>query len=182
MTTAAETRPSGTGPALRRLYFVRFGFAAVWAGLLALTGSDLGVAAGVLLVLYPLFDVGAAVVDARSSRTRELVLNVVFSALAAVGLAVAAASGIPAVLRVWGAWAVLAGAVQLVVALRRRRLGGQWPMILSGGISVLAGASFIASAGQDDPSLINLTGYAVLGGVFFLISAIRLGPAAGRHE
>jgi uncharacterized membrane protein HdeD (DUF308 family) len=181
MTTAAESRTSGTAPALRRLYFVRFGFAVVWAGLLALTGPDLGVAAGVLLVLYPLFDVGAAVVDARSSRTRELMLNMVISALAAVGLAVAAASGIPAVLRVWGAWAVLAGAVQLVVALRRRRLGGQWPMILSGGISVLAGASFIGSAGQDDPSLTNLTGYAVLGGVFFLISAIRLGRAVGHH-
>jgi uncharacterized membrane protein HdeD (DUF308 family) len=76
---------------------------------------------------------------------------------------------------------VLAGAVQLVGALRRRRLGGQWPMILSGGISVPAGAFFIASAGQDDPSLTNLTGCAILGGVFFLISAIRLGPAAGRH-
>ena len=70
-TTAAETRTFGSAPALRRLYFVRFGFAVVWAGLLALTASDLGVAAGVLLVLYPLFDVGAAVVDARSSRARE---------------------------------------------------------------------------------------------------------------
>jgi uncharacterized membrane protein HdeD (DUF308 family) len=182
MTATAQTRTSGTAPALRRLYFVRFGFAVVWAGLLALTASDLGIAAGVLLVLYPLFDVGAAVVDARSSRTRELVLNMVFSALAAIGLAVAATSGIPAVLRVWGAWAVLAGAVQLVVALRRRRLGGQWPMILSGGLSVLVGVSFITSAGKDDPSLTNLAGYAVVGGVFFLISAIRLGPAAARHE
>ena len=182
MTAPAQTRTSGTAPALRRLYFVRFAFAVVWAGLLALTASDLGVAAGVLLVLYPLFDVGAAVVDARSSRTRELVLNMVFSTLAAIGLAVAATSGIPAVLRVWGAWALLAGAVQLVVALRRRRLGGQWPMILSGGLSVLVGGSFIASAGKDDASLTNLAGYAVLGGVFFLISAIRLGPAASRSR
>jgi uncharacterized membrane protein HdeD (DUF308 family) len=79
---------------------------------------------------------------------------------------------------VWGAWAVLAGVVQLVVALRRRRLGGQWAMILSGGISTVAGASFIAMASGDDPSLTSLAGYAVLGGVFFLISAIRLGRVA----
>jgi uncharacterized membrane protein HdeD (DUF308 family) len=177
MTATAEPRTFTAAPALRRLYFVRFGFAVVWAALLALTASDLGVVAGVLLVLYPLFDVAAAVVDARSSRARELVLNIVVSSLAAIGLAFAATSGIPAALRVWGAWAILAGVVQLVVALRRRRVGGQWAMILSGGISTVAGASFIAMAGQDDPSLTTLAGYAVLGGVFFLISAIRLGRA-----
>ena len=177
-TRPTETRMSGTAPALRRLYFVRFGFALVWAGLLALTASDLGIAAGVLLVLYPLFDVGAAVFDARTSRTRELVFNIVVSSLAAVGLALAATSGIPAVLRVWGLWAILAGVIQLVVALRRRRLGGQWPMIGSGGLSTLVGVSFIAAAAKDDPSLTNLAGYAVAGGVFFLISAVRLGRAA----
>jgi uncharacterized membrane protein HdeD (DUF308 family) len=167
-----------TAPVLRRLYFVRFVFAVIWAGLLTITAAKLGLAAGVLLVLYPLFDVAAAIVDARSSRTRELILNIVISSLAALGLLLAATSGIPAALRVWGAWAILAGAVQLVVALRRRGLGGQWAMILSGGISVLAGASFLVSAGQNDPKLTNLAGYAVLGGVFFLISAIRLGRAA----
>jgi uncharacterized membrane protein HdeD (DUF308 family) len=163
--------------ALRRLYFVRFGFAIVWAALLALTASHLGGPAAVLLVLYPLVDVAAAVVDIRSSHARELLVNIVISSLAAIGLVVAATSGVPAVLRVWGAWALLAGAVQLVVALRRRRLGGQWPMILSGGISVLAGASFAASASQDDPKLTTLAGYAVLGGIFFLVSAFRLRPA-----
>jgi len=176
--TTAETQTSGTAPALRRLYFARFGFAVVWAGLLALTASGLGVAAGVLLVLYPLFDVAAAVIDLRSSRARELVLNIAISSLAAIGLAFAATSGIPAALRVWGAWAILAGVVQLVVALRRRRLGGQWAMILSGGISVLAGGSFVVMGGADKPSLTSLAGYAVLGGVFFLISAIRLRRAA----
>jgi uncharacterized membrane protein HdeD (DUF308 family) len=178
MTAIAETPTFRAAPALRRLYFVRFAFAIVWAGLLAVTASHLGVAAGVLLVIYPLFDVAAAVVDARSSRARELILNIVISSLAALGLALAATSGIPAALRVWGAWAILAGAIQLIVALRRRKLGGQWAMILSGGISVLAGASFIASAAKDDAKLTNLAGYAVLGGVFFLISAIRLGRAA----
>jgi uncharacterized membrane protein HdeD (DUF308 family) len=178
MTTATETSTLTTAPALRRLYFMRFGFAIVWAGLLALTASHLGIAAGALLVVYPLFDVVAAVVDARSSRTRELTLNIAISSVAALGLAYAATSGIPTALRVWGAWAILSGIVQLVVALRRRRLGGQWAMIVSGGISTLAGASFIVMAAQSGASLTNLAGYAVLGGVFFLISAIRLGRPA----
>jgi uncharacterized membrane protein HdeD (DUF308 family) len=182
----SEPRTSGASPTLRRLYLARFGFAVSWAGLLALTSSDLGVAAGVLLVLYPLVDVASAVVDARTSRSREqvLLLNIGISSLAALGLALAATAGTAAALRVWGAWAILAGLAQLVVALRRRGLGGQWAMILSGGISAVVGASFIATANQGDPSLAGLAGYAALGGVFFLISALRLGrvarPAGGR--
>jgi len=163
---------------LRNLYYVRFGFAVVWAALLALTGSELHLVSTALLVVYPLFDVAAAVVDFRSSgavRPRgPLRLNAALSLLAAIGLAVAAANGIPSVLRVWGAWAITAGIVQLSVAVQRHRLGGQWPMILSGGISAIAGTSFILQAGGMKPSLTSLAGYATLGGIFFLISAIRL--------
>jgi uncharacterized membrane protein HdeD (DUF308 family) len=100
------------------------------------------------------------------------------SLLAAVGLAVAVTDDLAAVLRVWGAWAIVAGLVQLVVALSRRRLGGQWAQILSGGISVLAGAFFLGTAGADSASLGAIAGYATLGGVFFLISAVRLHRAA----
>jgi uncharacterized membrane protein HdeD (DUF308 family) len=168
--------------ALRRLYFVRFAFAIVWAALVALTASRSLVAAGVLLVAYPVFDVVAALVDHRASRSTRpgalLLVNLALSLLTAIGLGFAVASGTPAVLRVWGAWAITAGAVQLTVAILRYRLGGQWPMILSGGISVLAGAGFVAQAGGSNASLTNLAGYAVLGGVFFLVSAIRLGRAA----
>ncbi|WP_028922280.1 DUF308 domain-containing protein [Pseudonocardia acaciae] len=177
MTTT--TAPTGTGvaPILRRLYVVRFGFALAWAVLLFATASSIGPASAALLVLYPAFDVAAAVVDARSSRAggsaAGLYVNIVISALAAVALAVALTSGIPAVLRVWGVWAVLAGIVQLVVAVRRRRLGGQWAMIASGSISVLAGASFVLMAATA-ASLTNVAGYALFGGVFFLVSALRL--------
>jgi len=71
----------------------------------------------------------------------------------------------------------LAGLIQLVVAVTRRAMGGQWPMIVSGGISVLAGGSFIATAASDNPALTNAIGYAIPGAIFFLISAIRLGRA-----
>jgi uncharacterized membrane protein HdeD (DUF308 family) len=184
VTTVESTTTSGIAPALRRLYFARFAFAIVWAALLFLTKSHLGPVAVTLLVLYPLFDVGAAVVDVRSSGAtgpaRGLYVNIAISLLAAIGVAIACASGVPAVLRVWGAWAIVAGLVQLIVGVGRRRMGGQWPMILSGGISVLAGGSFIAGASASNPSQANVAGYAILGGIFFLVSAIRLGRAVQR--
>ena len=153
---AGDTRTvadaTSTTEGLRNLYYVRFGFAVIWAGLLALTASTLNPASIALLVIYPLFDVAAAVVDFRSSgaaaRPRlPLYFNMALSLLAAIGLAVAVTSGIPDVLRVWGVWAITAGIVQLIVAILRYRLGGQWAMILSGGISTLAGTSFILRAG-----------------------------------
>ena len=181
-TITAPSGITGTASSLRRLYFVRFAFAIVWALVMFTMAAKLSPVAIVLLVLYPLFDVGAAVVDARSSRATGspvlLYVNMAVSLVAAVGVAIACSSGIPAVLRVWGAWAIVSGLVQLIVAVPRRGMGGQWPMILSGAISVLAGASFVASAGADEPTLTSAIGYAVPGGIFFLISALRLGRAA----
>ncbi|SNQ51877.1 Integral membrane protein (fragment) [Frankia canadensis] len=48
-------------------------------------------------------------------------------------------------------------------------------MIASGAISTLAGISFLLQAATSHPSLRNLAGYALLGGIFFLVSALRLG-------
>ena len=173
---------SQTASALRQLYFVRFAFALVWALLLFTTAKEIGPLAAVLLVLYPLFDAGAAIVDARSSRTSGspalLYVNIAVSLITAIGVGAAAASGIPAVLRVWGAWAIVAGVVQLIVGITRRKLGGQWPMIISGGLSVLAGSSFLAAASATDPAVTNAVGYAIPGAIFFIIAAIRLGRTA----
>lgn len=177
-TVPAET---GVPATLRRLYVTRFAFALLWAALMFLTASSTGPLTAALLVLYPAFDVAAVVVDARTARVTArvtaagLYVNIAISTLAAVGLAVAFGFGVPAVLRVWGAWAVAAGVVQLVVAVRRRRLGGQWAMIASGAISVLAGGSFVLMASNAGTSLVGVAGYALLGGVFFLVSALRLG-------
>ena len=182
MTAAAASRSTGNASALRNLYFVRFAFAIVWAGLMFVVGSSIGPLSAALIVLYPLFDVAAAIVDARSSRAGRsalgLYVNIAISSLTAIGLVVAVMSGVPAVLRVWGVWAVVAGIVQLVVALTRRELGGQWAMIASGGISVLAGISFFLQAAAEGQTLGAVAGYAVLGGIFFLVSALRLGRAA----
>lgn len=191
--TSTTTGPAAaTTSVLRLLHLARAGFALVWAvallGAVALAAapSDIGPVSAALLVLYPLVDVAAAIVDARSSRadrsTPGLYANVVISAVAAVGLVVAVAFGVPAVLQVWGAWAVVAGLVQLVVALGRRGLGGRGAMIASGTISVFAGVAFVLQGTAGQASLAAPAGYALLGGAFFLVSALRLGrhgPSAG---
>lgn len=185
--TTIGTQPA-TSP-LRTLYLTRFAFAIVWAVLLLVSSTldaatTLGPLTAVLLVAYPLFDLAAAVIDRGSSHptgspSTLLVVNMVLSLLAAIGLLLAIRAGAASVLVVWGLWAITAGAVQLVVGLRRRVLGGQWAMIASGGISVLAGASFIAQS-REAGSVTTLAGYAVLGGIFFLASALRLRRVAGR--
>jgi uncharacterized membrane protein HdeD (DUF308 family) len=184
MTTTTAPAAATVVPVLRRLYFVRFGFALIWAVVLFLTASGIGPVSATLLVIYPLFDVGAAVVDARFSRSSRsapgLYLNIAISVIAAAGLVFAVTSGIPAVLRVWGVWAAVAGLVQLIVALRRRGLGGQWAMIASGTISTVAGISFFLQAAAPNATLVNLAGYALLGGIFFLVSALRLGRNTSR--
>ncbi|MCG7286523.1 hypothetical protein MHY85_11140 [Cellulomonas sp. ACRRI] len=177
-----------TAGALRRLYLARFGFAVAWAVLLVLSTTALdgtgrlGPLTGTLLVLYPLVDLAAAVVDRRSTRDGRpsalLVVNMLLSLAAAIGLVVAVGTGPGDVLLVWGLWAITAGLVQLIVGLSRRALGGQWAMILSGGISVLAGGGFLASSGAAS-SVTGISGYAVLGGIFFLVSALRLRGVAG---
>ena len=180
--TATAANTSTPAPALSRLYAARFAFALAWAVVVLAAASEINPFIGTLLVLYPVYDLVAIAVDARRSSSSTprstLLVNAVVSGAAAVALSFAATSGIPAVLRVWGVWAIVAGIAQLVVALRRRSLGGQVPMIVSGAISVLAGGGFAAMASQDDPSLNALGGYALLGALFFLVSSIllRRGP------
>jgi len=191
MTTPIDvhgTPTVGAGPTtdprsgLRTLYVIRFVFAVAWAGSFLASAATLNGASVALLLLYPLVDVAAAVVDFRSSgRTRPrapLYATMALSLLTALALVLAVTSGIPDVLRVWGAWAVTAGIMQLVLAIVRRRLDGQWPMILSGAISAVAGTSFFVQANGSNPSLKALAGYATLGGIFFLVSGLRLGRSA----
>jgi uncharacterized membrane protein HdeD (DUF308 family) len=184
--TTLEAPP--TARPLRTLYLVRFAFALAWAALLAVSttrvdaAGSIGLLSAALLVLYPLFDLVAAVVDRRSAQGRGatslLVINMALSLLTGIALVFAAMSGAKAVLIVWGLWAITAGAVQLVVGIRRRAMGGQWAMILSGGLSVPVGVSFVAQAAGLPSSVTSLAGYAVLGGIFFLVSALRLGRVA----
>lgn len=171
--------PAPLGSAFRRLYFIRAVFAIIWAGVLIATAGALGPLLTVLVVIYPLVDAAAVGWQLRfegkgaSPRVAET-LNIVFSVAAAIGLGIASTVSIGAVLAVWGAWAIVSGITQLITALLRRRAGGQIPLVISGAISVLAGGSFLVSGLQSGTSGVGIGGYAVLGGIFFLIAAIRL--------
>jgi len=177
-TTSASSATPALGSALRRLYFIRFAFAIVWALILLLTMPAVGGALLVLVVLYPLVDAAAVLWQLRSegpaqaSRVPEWI-NVIVSVVAAIALGWAATNSIPAVIATWGIWAVVSGLVQLLAASLRRRSGGQVPLIVSGAISIIAGLGFAVSS-HGTTSAAGAGGYAILGGVFFLIAAIRL--------
>ncbi|WP_299574741.1 DUF308 domain-containing protein [uncultured Williamsia sp.] len=178
--TISATRPSPRSLAgLRGVYLARAVFAVAWALAVVVAMPDLGPVLTALLVVYPVVDAGAVVVAARSDgrasspRIAEKA-NIVVSCLVAIAVGVASTMSIAAAVGVWGAWAVLSGATQLITAVQRRRAGGQTPQILSGAISVAAGTSFVAQAVAGSDSITGVGGYALLGGLFFLVSAGRL--------
>lgn len=164
---------------LRRLYFIRFAFAVLWAGLLLSVSATAGPLLTTLLIVYPLFDAGAVLwqlragSDPRRAKVTEWI-NVVVSVIVAVALGVASTVSIATALAVWGAWAIGSGIPQLITAIRNRRSGGQVAQMLSGGISVLAGGAFLTQGLRGADDIAGAGGYAILGGIFFLISAIRL--------
>jgi uncharacterized membrane protein HdeD (DUF308 family) len=158
-----------------QLFLARGLLAIAWAAVFAVVSDSLTFGVGVLVVAYPLIDVAGSLIDAQGqqgSARRLLLGGAAVSAIAALALGVAATGTIPDVLRVFGVWAAISGAAQLGVALRRRaQLGSQWPMLLAGGVSVIAGVAYLMLAASDDPSLAMLSVYAAAGGVDFIIEA-----------
>jgi len=178
MTTTTVTPPAFSR-ALRRLYFIRAAFAVVWAALLVVASMNTGPVVTVLLAIYPLFDAGAVLWQLRADPAEDRSsasewVNVIVSVLVAVALGVASSFSAPAALAVWGIWAIGAGIPQLISAIRNRRTGGQVPQMLSGGISVFAGSAFLIQGIQGSQAIAGAGGYATLGAIFFLVSAIRL--------
>jgi uncharacterized membrane protein HdeD (DUF308 family) len=177
--TLSATSPTRLGAILRRIYVIRFAFAVVWAALIFVTSATIGPLTTVLLVLYPLVDAVAVIVQiraeggSRGSRPAEWI-NVALSVVAAIALGWGATVSSAAVLIAWGIWAILSGLTQLLAAILRRKSGGQVALIVSGAISVLAGGAFAAQGVQGGGNITGIGGYAILGGIFFLIAAIRL--------
>lgn len=179
MTTYDSRPPSSFAGTLRRLYLIRFAFAVIWAAVVLLTSPATGPILTGLLVIYPLVDAAAVLWQLRSDRHTPGPrpaewANVVVSVGVAVALAWASTASVASALGVWGLWAAASGIPQLVTAVLRRNSGGQVPQILSGAISVVAGLAFLTQSFQDPASISGVGGYAILGGIFFLISAIRL--------
>ena len=166
---------------LRNLYFTRTVVQLLWAGLVLVYAVKNPALAAVLLIFYPLWDVACTAYDLRAS-TRSTFgpptvqyVNVVLGLLAAVAIALTVFRSPQQAVVAFGAWASAAGLAQLAVGLsRRKEFGGQWAMILSGLQSTAVGVVFILGALHDKTHIKDLGGYAVLGGVYFLIAGIFL--------
>ena len=131
----------------------------------------------------PAVDPAAPLSTARSGSTdRVSTANMAVGVATAAAMIVAVFSTVGTALLVFGIWALVSGAIQLVVAIRRRRtVGAQWPMAISGGLSVLAGASFAAMSASATSSLSSVAGYSAFGAFWFLVSVIAL-SIRGRRE
>ena len=183
---ATDTQAAQTARSLRNLYLIRAAFSVVWVTLVFLFAKTSMEIASVLLIIYPAWDVIGTFLDIRAnhnstSKTPQYI-NAVISVLTTVAVVLALQKGIPEALIVFGAWAILTGLIQLVLGLRRRKLlGGQWPMILSGGQSTIAGISFIAMAHDPAMGIVNLAGYSAFGAFYYLLAAFRLSKTANRN-
>ena len=174
----------------RRIIVVRALLALAWAAAVAIaigdrvptTDTELPAATAVFLASYPLIDVIASLLGSAFAEARVLRVNAAVSALAVVGIAIAAfGSDAGATLVAFGAWAAVSGAIQLGMAIRRRAHGRQLPMIVSGGLSTVAGLSFVAASSKEEAHLAALAGYMALGALLFLFWA-RRGDAAPAAE
>jgi uncharacterized membrane protein HdeD (DUF308 family) len=173
---------------LKSYYFIRAAFSVAWVVAAFAVGASSHVIAGALLVLYPAWDAAANFVDGLRSggltHNRTQALNVVVSLATTVALLVASQMSMNLVLGVFGAWAILSGLLQLGTAIRRwRSFGAQWAMVLSGGQSALAGGFFIFQATTPmSPTIADVAGYAAVGAVYFLVSAVWLTVSAWRQR
>jgi uncharacterized membrane protein HdeD (DUF308 family) len=164
---------------LRKLYFTRAAFSIAWVILIAIFAATNFTVGSILLIIYPAWDVLGTFLDIRinqgaTSKTPQYI-NAVISTLTTLAVALALQHGVPEALIVFGIWAMLTGLIQLILALKRRTLlGGQWPMIISGGQSIIGGSSFIILAHDPKMGITSLAGYAAFGAFYYLLSAFRM--------
>ncbi|MBS7456031.1 DUF308 domain-containing protein [Coralloluteibacterium stylophorae] len=177
---------SGASRWLTRYYSARAAFSLAWVAAAFALGRGHAAVAAVLLCLYPAWDAVANYVDAVRSgglrRNPTQALNAVVSLVAAAMALLAVQRGPGPVLGLFGAWAIVAGLLQLATAVRRwKTQSAQWASVLSGAQSALAGGFFIKQAfAPVAPPIVTIAGYAAIGALYFLVSAIWLALKARR--
>ena len=150
------------------------------------TDSDVPIAAAALLASYPAIDVVASIAAALGTNAagRLVRINAAISALAVAAIgATAFGADAGATLAAFGSWAAVSGAIQLGVAVHLRRTEGrQLPMIVSGGLSTIAGIFFLAASGMHNAHLAIVGGYMASGAVLYLLWShrSRTAPRAAR--
>ena len=182
----AATSVESTRSGLRRLYLIRIAFSVSWVVLVFATcrslnsGDAPSPVATALLVAYPLWDAIVTILELRLTSNgrpvdRVRLGSVALSVVATGAMVIAVFSTIKATLIVFGVWALISGAIQLTLAIRRRRsVGAQWPMMISGGLSILAGIFFAATSGSASSGLSGLAGYSAFGAFWFLVAVVAL--------
>ena len=173
--------------ALVRNYFHLDAVAAAWVAAAFTIAPSNPILAGALLVIYPAWDAFANARDANANggfrANIAQALNTAVSAAIALAVLAALQVDMRLVLGLFGAWAFLAGVLQLAVGVRRwRTYGAQWAMVLSGAQSALAGGFFIKSAAGPFASVIAVVApYAAFGAFYFLVSGILLAVKTRRR-
>ena len=165
---------------LRNLYFVRALFQVLWAAALLSTVLTQTHIASILLIAYPLWDVACTLYDLMASRPvgsarTSQIVNALLGFASALGIAFTVFSEPAYSIAIFGAWAFAAGLLQLIAGLiRRKQLGGQWAMILSGAQSTAAGIAFVLGGLGGKLHAKDMGGYALFGALYFLIGGILL--------
>jgi uncharacterized membrane protein HdeD (DUF308 family) len=173
---------------LRHYYFTRTAVSAVWVALAFIVGMHSMAGAAVLLVIYPAWDALANYFDMMRSGgktdNRTQAINVAISAATTAAVLIALKTDTTWILGIFGAWAILSGLLQLATALRRwKRFGAQWAMVLSGAQSALAGALFLTlTPAPLTFAITKIAGYAGVGALYFLISALWLAAGEFRRK
>jgi hypothetical protein len=118
-----------------------------------------------------------------SAMARRLLLaDAATSTVAAIALGIAATGTAANVFAVFGLWAGLSGAVQLVTAIRRRaKFGLQWPTLLAGGAPCSSATRISSPQRVTIRTCACLAFYAAGGGIEFIIQAWLL-ERRRRHE
>ena len=181
-----QTHSTESARSLRNLYFVRTVFQVIWAAFVLSTASTQPHVASILLIAYPVWDVACTLYDLRASHLTgsawtSQVINALLGSATALGIALTVFSEPAYSIAIVGAWALGAGLLQLVVGLiRRKQLGGQWAMILSGAQSTAAGIAFVLGGLGGEFHTKDIGGYAIFGAIYFMIGGILLSRKLSR--
>jgi len=166
---------------LKRYYAVRALVSVIWVASAFTIGETQPLAGIALFIAYPAWDCLANCVDAmRTGGFRanpSQTLNAVVSAIVTLAVAATVGADVHTAIGVIGVWAALSGILQLATGVRRwRGVSAQWPQILSGAQSTLAGTHFLMKAVHPAlaVSLTDIAPYAAFGALYFGISAFVL--------
>lgn len=170
--------------------FVLRGLLAIGFGVLAFLAPAWGIRVLVLLfAAWALVDGAISLLDGIRTRGQdrswwlEIVEGLIGVGAGVVAILLPAAAELALVI-VIGAWSILTGIVEIVLAVRLRRVvdGEVW-MALAGAASVLFGAVLLVYPGVGALSLVWLIGaFAIVFGIFEIGLGLRLRGIGGRLE